>query len=117
MAVEAGLNDGSVLIITPFVNDDPMFPEEETVSMRRIYENPAKTSENRLPQRASYIPQGKSEYRLLNGSWRLAFFARDIDVPKNITHWDTMLEGIDSVGDISLCRRGHSRGFTQRKIL
>lgn len=65
--------------------------------MRRIYENPEKTSENRLPQRAYYIPQGKSEYRLLNGSWRFANFARDIVFPKNITHWDTMLEGIDSV--------------------
>ena len=35
--------------------------------MMRIYENPSKTSENRLPQRAYYIPSGKSEYRLLNG--------------------------------------------------
>ena len=58
--------------------------------MRRIYENPEKTSENRLLQRAYYIPQGRSEYRLLNGSWRFAFFARDIDVPENITHWDTI---------------------------
>ena len=58
--------------------------------MRRIYENPAKTSENRLPQRPYYIPEGKSEYRLLNGSWRFAFFARDIDVPENITQWDTI---------------------------
>ena len=43
----------------------------------RLYENPLKTSENRLPQRPYYIPGGKSEYRLLNGQWRFAFFSRD----------------------------------------
>ena len=56
----------------------------------RLYENPLKTSENRLPQRPYYIPGGKSEYRLLNGQWRFAFFSRDIDMPENITQWDTI---------------------------
>ena len=58
--------------------------------MQRIYENPTKTSENRLPQRPFYIPKGVSEYRLLNGDWRFAFFSRDIDVPEEITRWDTI---------------------------
>ena len=56
----------------------------------RIYERTEKTSENRLPQRAYYIPGGQSEYRLLNGDWRFAFFPRDIDVPEEITRWDTI---------------------------
>lgn len=54
----------------------------------RIYENPEKTSENRLPQRAYYIPKGVSEYHLLNGNWRFAFFKQDIDVPDEITEWE-----------------------------
>lgn len=54
----------------------------------RIYEDPRKTSENRLPPRSYYIPQGKSEYMLLNGTWRFAYFSRDIDVPEKIEKWD-----------------------------
>jgi len=56
----------------------------------RVYENILKTSENRLPQRSYYIPSGKSEYKLLNGEWRFAYFSRDIDVPENIEKWDTV---------------------------
>ncbi len=56
----------------------------------RIYENVLKTSENRLPQRAYYIPKGKSEYTLLNGDWRFNYYKRDIDVPENIEKWDTV---------------------------
>ncbi len=57
----------------------------------RIYENVLKTSENRLPQRAYYIPGGKSEYMLLNGDdWRFAYFTRDIDYTDNIEKWDTI---------------------------
>ncbi len=56
----------------------------------RIYENPEKTSENRLPQRSYYIPTGVSEYKLLNGEWKFAYFKRDIDVPDTITEWDTV---------------------------
>lgn len=58
--------------------------------MMRVYENPLQTSENRRPQRPYYIPKGRSEYRLLNGDWKFAFFPRDIDVPENITLWDTI---------------------------
>ncbi len=68
----------------------------------RIYEDFNKTSENREPQRAYYIPfdtlekalegdRSKSKYyKLLNGSWQFAFFKKDIDVPEVITHWDTV---------------------------
>ncbi|MBR3703989.1 MAG: glycoside hydrolase family 2, partial [Oscillospiraceae bacterium] len=56
----------------------------------RIYENPRLTSENRCAGRSYYIPGGVSEYRLLNGEWRFAFFARDIDMPEMIDHWDTI---------------------------
>ena len=56
----------------------------------RIYENPEKTSENRLSPRSYYIPGGVSEYRLLNGDWKFAYFSRDIDVPEMIEAWDTI---------------------------
>lgn len=56
----------------------------------RVYENLFKTSENRLPQRAYYIPGGKSEYTLLNGEWRFAYFSKDIDVPETIEKWDVI---------------------------
>jgi hypothetical protein len=45
----------------------------------RFYENPQKTSENRLLPRGFYIPEGKSEYILLNGTWRFKFYNLDID--------------------------------------
>ena len=56
----------------------------------RYYENIEKTSENRLPQRNYYIPQGKSEYTLLNGTWRFKYYNRDVDVESNITEWDSI---------------------------
>lgn len=56
----------------------------------RVYENPEKTSENRLPARSYYIPKGKSEYTLLNGEWNFAYFERDIDVPETIKNWDSI---------------------------
>lgn len=56
----------------------------------RIYENPQKTSENRKAARSYYIPGGVSEYQLLNGRWRFAYFSRDIDVPEQIEKWDTI---------------------------
>ena len=54
----------------------------------RNYENPLKTSENRMLPRSYYIPSGVSEYTLLNGEWDFAFFNRDIDVPKQIEEWN-----------------------------
>lgn len=56
--------------------------------MKRIYEDLNKTSENRLSPRSYYIPAGKSQYYLLNGEWRFAYFKRDIDVPAHIENWD-----------------------------
>ncbi len=56
----------------------------------RVYENPHMTSENRCASRSYYILRGISEYQLLNGAWKFAFFARDIDVPENIEAWDTI---------------------------
>ena len=53
----------------------------------RHYENPTKTSENRLPPRSYYIPSGVSEYRELNGEWDFAYFERDIDIPERIEKW------------------------------
>ena len=54
----------------------------------RIYENPQKTSENRLKSISFYNIGGVSETLSLNGEWDFAFFKRDIDVPDTITQWD-----------------------------
>lgn len=66
----------------------------------RVYERFDKTSENREPQRAYYIPyntlekalEGRKEtsayYRLLNGKRNFKYFTRDIDVPDQILDWD-----------------------------
>ena len=40
----------------------------------RKYEDMQHTSENRLPPRAYYIPEGASKYILLNGTWQFAYF-------------------------------------------
>ncbi len=56
--------------------------------MIRPYENPQKTSENRMSPRSFYIPGGISEYHLLNGIWKFAYFDREIDVPQQIEVWD-----------------------------
>ena len=56
----------------------------------RQYEDPRATSENRCSPRSYYIPEGVSEYHLLNGTWRFAYYNRDIDVPEVIEDWDTI---------------------------
>ena len=56
----------------------------------RFYEDPQKTSENRLPQRAYYIPENEGAYTLLNGDWRFRYYARDIDLKETITNWDIL---------------------------
>ena len=53
----------------------------------RFYENPLKTSENREPQRAYYIPKGKAEYLSLNGKWKFAFFENS-DIAEEPQSWD-----------------------------
>lgn len=42
--------------------------------MKRFYENPNKTSVNRLPQRSYYLPGGTATVTSLNGIWNFAFF-------------------------------------------
>ena len=54
----------------------------------RVYENPLKTSENRLAPMSYCIPKGKSEYMLLNGEWDFAYFECEDYIPENITKWD-----------------------------
>lgn len=45
----------------------------------RKYENPEFLQENRLPQRAYYIPENDGAYMSLNGMWDFDFYARDFD--------------------------------------
>ena len=54
----------------------------------RKYESINKTSENRLPTRAFYIPEGVSEYTLLNGIWDFAFFEDNYNLPEKVEKWD-----------------------------
>ena len=54
----------------------------------RLYENPQKTSENRMKPRSYYIPEGVSKYTLLNGEWDFAYYSSVIDVPEKIEKWD-----------------------------
>lgn len=68
----------------------------------RHYEDPQLLQENCEPQRAYYIPYdslekalaGKKEtsdyYMDLNGEWKFRYFERDIDVPAEITEWDSI---------------------------
>lgn len=56
----------------------------------RYFENLQKTSENRLPQRAFYIPEGEAVYSLLNGDWRF-YYAKNgdtVDIEGTIKKWD-----------------------------
>ena len=55
----------------------------------RNYENPQKTSENRLEARSWYIPEGEGVFRPLNGEWRFAFFENG-DKAGNIEEWETI---------------------------
>jgi len=53
----------------------------------RYYENPQKTSENRMAPRSWYIPEGSAKYVLLNGEWSFAYFANG-DRADEPTKWD-----------------------------
>lgn len=52
----------------------------------RSYERLDRISENRMPQRAYYIPEGG--FTLLNGIWDFKYYKRDFDEEKNIASWD-----------------------------
>lgn len=56
----------------------------------RFYEKFEKTSENRLPQRAFYIPEGEAVYNLLNGEWRFYYNKNGdaVDCEGAIKKWD-----------------------------
>ena len=43
----------------------------------RFYEDLNHISENRLPQRAYYIPENEGAYTLLNGKWDFKFYKAD----------------------------------------
>ena len=45
----------------------------------RKYENLLYIQENRLPQRAYYIPENDDAYINLNGTWKFEYFERDYD--------------------------------------
>ena len=56
----------------------------------RFYENPRHICENRLPQRAYYIPENDGAYRLLNGTWDFKYYEADFDEESVIENWDTI---------------------------
>ncbi len=56
----------------------------------RSYENPEFICDNRLKQRAYYVPQGKNSQLLLNGIWRFKFYQSDYDLTDIITDWENI---------------------------
>ena len=54
----------------------------------RFYEDLTHISENRLPQRAYYIPENEGAYTLLNGEWNFKFYKRDYDEADTQMEWD-----------------------------
>ncbi len=56
----------------------------------RFYEDLNHIQENRLPQRAYYIPEGKAVRTLLNGTWDFRYYKADFLAEKEISHWDTV---------------------------
>lgn len=55
----------------------------------RFYEELESTSQNRLPPRCYYIPQGAAKYRSLNGEWRFCYF-EDGDRAGEPEKWSTL---------------------------
>ncbi len=54
----------------------------------RFYENPEFIKENRLKQRAFYIPENPGAYTLLNGEWNFKYYSRDFMEEETITDWE-----------------------------
>ncbi len=54
----------------------------------RFYEDLNHIKENRLPQRAYYIPENDGAYMLLNGEWNFKYYDADFKEEKEITEWD-----------------------------
>ncbi len=55
----------------------------------RFYEDLTFLSENRLPQRAYYIPESGADYRLLNGTWRFSY-TENGDRASEPQNWDEL---------------------------
>lgn len=55
----------------------------------RFYEDLSRLSDNRLPSRSFYIPEGAAEYTLLNGDWQFAYFENG-DAAIEPKAWDTI---------------------------
>lgn len=81
---------------------------------KRFFERPDKLSEGRLPQRAYYIPYDSlakalagdkhqsAYYRLLNGRWDIHYYAREDDVPQDVS----AIEYTDAI-DVPSCWQLH----------
>ncbi len=54
----------------------------------RFYENLEHISENRMPQRAYYIPENCGAFISLNGEWNFKYYSADFNEEKEITKWD-----------------------------
>ena len=54
----------------------------------RFYENLSHIQENRLKQRAYYIPENSGAYTLLNGEWDFKYYKTDYEEESVITSWD-----------------------------
>ena len=54
----------------------------------RFYEDLTPIKENRLPQRAYYIPENEGAYMSLNGEWNFKYYKADIDEEATIENWD-----------------------------
>ena len=56
----------------------------------RFYEDLNHIQENRLSQRAYYIPENEGAYCLLNGNWNFRYYSADYLEEKNVAQWDTI---------------------------
>jgi len=55
----------------------------------RFYENLEHIKENRMPQRAYYIPENEGAYTLLNGIWNFKYYEADFLEEKDIEKWES----------------------------
>ena len=58
------------------------------MAKKRFYENLEYIKENRMPQRAYYIPENDGAYKLLNGTWNFKYYDADFKEEKEIEKWD-----------------------------
>ena len=56
----------------------------------RFYEDLTHIKENRLSQRAYYIPENEGAYTILNGQWNFKYYDADFKEEKVIEQWDTI---------------------------